>query len=60
MAIYNRSQYLPEKREALNMWTEQLGLLMTPESNIESIGTANDFMLVIWLFFDLQVTPTFS
>jgi len=27
MAVYNRSQYLPEKLDALNQWMEQLNIL---------------------------------
>ncbi|CCW31774.1 hypothetical protein XNC3_2740021 [Xenorhabdus nematophila F1] len=27
MSIYNKSQYLPEKLEALNKWCERLGVL---------------------------------
>lgn len=34
MAVYNRSQYLPEKLDALNKWTERLGLLSDENSNI--------------------------
>lgn len=34
MAIYNRSQYLPEKKEALDLWLEQLDLLINPSDNI--------------------------
>ncbi|EQB4651582.1 tyrosine-type recombinase/integrase [Escherichia coli] len=34
MAVYNRSQYLPEKLDALNKWTERLDLLSDENSNI--------------------------
>ncbi len=34
MAIYNRSQYLPEKLAALDMWLERLELLSNPQSNV--------------------------
>jgi len=33
MAIYNRSQYLPEKLEALNKWIERLELLSDNDKN---------------------------
>ncbi len=34
MAIYNRSQYLPEKREALDRWVERLSLLREEADNV--------------------------
>ena len=34
MAVYNRSQYLPEKLDALNKWTERLELLSDENSNV--------------------------
>lgn len=34
MAIYNRSQYLPEKKKALDMWIERLALLVDKPDNI--------------------------
>lgn len=34
MAIYNRSQYLPEKRAALDMWLEHLELLADKPDNV--------------------------
>lgn len=34
MAIYNRSQYLPEKRAALDMWLERLSLITSDSSNV--------------------------
>jgi integrase len=37
MAIYNRSQYLPEKTAALDMWLEHLTVLSHPADNITSI-----------------------
>ncbi|WP_219822480.1 tyrosine-type recombinase/integrase [Shewanella insulae] len=40
MAIYNRSQYLPEKLAALNMWCEWLELLVNPADNVVLINTA--------------------
>ncbi|PKG56176.1 site-specific integrase [Shewanella sp. GutDb-MelDb] len=40
MAIYNRSQYLPEKRIALDMWCEWLELLINPSDNVVLIGAA--------------------
>ena len=40
MAVYNRSQYLPEKLAALNMWCEWLELLTNPSDNIVLIGAA--------------------
>ncbi|MGX9462024.1 tyrosine-type recombinase/integrase [Shewanella sp. A14] len=40
MAIYNRSQYLPEKQAALNMWCEWLELLVNPVDNVVLIGSA--------------------
>ncbi|MCL1130659.1 tyrosine-type recombinase/integrase [Shewanella sairae] len=40
MSIYNRSQYLPEKLTALNMWCEWLELLVNPADNVVLIGSA--------------------
>jgi len=34
MAIYNRSQYLPEKAEALDKWVEWLELISTQPHNV--------------------------
>ena len=34
MAIYNRSQYLPEKLVALNLWCEKLTLMAEPQDNV--------------------------
>lgn len=34
MAIYNRSQYLPEKLDALNKWMERLKLISGEHSNV--------------------------
>lgn len=34
MAIYNRSQYLPEKLVALNLWCEKLTLMAEPQKNV--------------------------
>lgn len=34
MAVYNLSQYMPEKLEALNMWCERLGLLSGEYENV--------------------------
>ncbi|MCG9698289.1 hypothetical protein [Shewanella sp. Isolate11] len=40
MAIYNRSQYQPEKQAALNMWCEWLERLVNPADNVVLINTA--------------------
>ncbi|HCG6384418.1 tyrosine-type recombinase/integrase [Vibrio alginolyticus] len=40
MAIYNRSQYLPEKRAALDMWLEHLEAMICPTDNVMSIANA--------------------
>ena len=34
MAVYNLSQYMPEKLEALNMWCERLGVLAGEHENV--------------------------
>ena len=34
MAVYNRSQYLPEKLDALNKWMERLEVISTGDSNV--------------------------
>ncbi|MDR5611610.1 MAG: tyrosine-type recombinase/integrase [Arsenophonus sp.] len=34
MSIYNRSQYLPEKRDALNKWCERLDVLAGNDKNV--------------------------
>jgi len=34
MAVYNRSQYLPEKLDALNKWMERLDILSHENSNV--------------------------
>lgn len=40
MAVYNRSQYLPEKLEALNKWIERLEILSDEDSNITILKVA--------------------
>lgn len=40
MAIYNRSQYLPEKKQALDMWLEHLEAMSCPTDNVMSIANA--------------------
>lgn len=40
MAIYNRSQYLPEKKQALDMWLEHLEAMISPTDNVMSIANA--------------------
>lgn len=37
MAIYNRSQYLPEKRAALDMWLEHINTISLAANNVASI-----------------------
>lgn len=39
MAIYNRSQYLPEKQAALDMWCDWLDLLINPADNVVFINS---------------------
>ncbi|PEI16041.1 integrase [Yersinia pseudotuberculosis] len=34
MAVYNRSQYLPEKLDALNKWIERLDVLAGNHENV--------------------------
>jgi hypothetical protein len=34
MAVYNLSQYMPEKLDALNMWCERLDLLAGGHENV--------------------------
>ncbi|HDZ1969573.1 site-specific integrase [Klebsiella pneumoniae] len=40
MAVYNRSQYLPEKLDALNKWMDRLGLISNERSNITILKVA--------------------
>jgi integrase len=40
MAIYNRSQYLPEKLDALNKWMERLELISGEHSNVTILKVA--------------------
>lgn len=40
MAVYNRSQYLPEKLDALNKWMERLEVLSGDNSNIAILKVA--------------------
>ncbi|HFS5811133.1 TPA: tyrosine-type recombinase/integrase [Citrobacter farmeri] len=40
MAVYNRSQYLPEKLDALNKWMDRLELLTADHSNVEILKVA--------------------
>jgi len=42
MAIYNRSQYLPEKKQALNMWLERISLLSSPVENVALLRAYNN------------------
>lgn len=41
MAIYNRSQYLPEKERALELWLERLALLMDKPENLSLLERAS-------------------
>ena len=34
MSVYNRSQYLPEKLDALNKWMDRLDLLSESQNNV--------------------------
>ena len=34
MAVYNRSQYLPEKLDALNKWMERLDIISDAHANV--------------------------
>ena len=40
MAVYNRSQYLPEKLDALNKWMERLELISADHSNVTIMKVA--------------------
>ena len=40
MAVYNRSQYLPEKLDALNIWMDRLELLTADHSNVNFLEVA--------------------
>ncbi|MGN2398153.1 tyrosine-type recombinase/integrase, partial [Klebsiella quasipneumoniae] len=40
MAVYNRSQYLPEKLDALNKWMDHLGLVSNEHSNVTILKVA--------------------
>lgn len=40
--IYNRSQYLPEKRDALNKWQDRLALLRGDTNNVVMLGRINN------------------
>ncbi|MBD2816843.1 integrase, partial [Xenorhabdus sp. Flor] len=40
MAIYNKSQYLPEKLEALNKWCERLDVLAGTYDNVVILKAA--------------------
>ncbi|MCL1091536.1 integrase arm-type DNA-binding domain-containing protein [Shewanella profunda] len=40
--IYNRSQYLPEKLDALNTWQDRLALLRGDTNNVVMLGRANE------------------
>ncbi|WP_151996150.1 tyrosine-type recombinase/integrase [Buttiauxella massiliensis] len=40
MAVYNRSQYLPEKLDALNKWMERLELISADHSNVTILKVA--------------------
>lgn len=39
--IYNRSQYLPEKLKALELWQDRLALLRTEQANVVILGVKN-------------------
>ncbi|AWG80401.1 MULTISPECIES: tyrosine-type recombinase/integrase [Vibrio harveyi group] len=41
MQIYNRSQYLPEKRQALSIWLKRLELLFSEHDNVVVMRTVN-------------------
>lgn len=40
MAVYNRSQYLPEKLDALNIWMERLDVISADHSNVTFLEVA--------------------
>jgi hypothetical protein len=40
--IYNRSQYLSEKRDALNKWQDRLALLRGDTNNVVMLGRINN------------------
>ncbi|HHJ4521567.1 TPA: site-specific integrase, partial [Citrobacter freundii] len=40
MAVYNRSQYLPEKLDALNKWMERLEIISSDISNVTILEVA--------------------
>lgn len=40
MAVYNRSQYLPEKLDALNKWMERLEIISTEYPNVSILKVA--------------------
>ncbi|HBS2458729.1 TPA: site-specific integrase [Klebsiella pneumoniae] len=40
MAVYNRSQYLPEKLDALNKWMERLDLISDAHANVTILKVA--------------------
>ena len=40
MAVYNRSQYLPEKLDALNKWMERLEVISAEHSNVTILKVA--------------------
>jgi len=35
---YDRYDYLPEKRQALKVWNDYLGLIINPKKNVSHIG----------------------
>lgn len=42
MQIYNRSQYIPEKREALLIWGERLDVLSFDHKNLVILRAVNE------------------
>ena len=40
MAVYNRSQYLPEKLDALNKWMQRLEVITSDISNVTILEVA--------------------
>ena len=40
MAVYNRSQYLPEKLDALNKWMERLEVISSDYPNVAILEMA--------------------
>ncbi len=50
--VYNHSRYLDAKRDALDMWTERLGILAGTHENVTTLPIARENIIFFAIFQD--------